>query len=187
MQFINKYNHPKNIRFESFKFTLLEAKKRGLKTVVETGCARGKTKFIFFSKINWKDGMSTLIFSDYAKHVNGKLTTCDIEKKNIRNAKKFVKNNLDFIDFIIDDSVNFLSSFNQEIDLLYLDSLDGQFKGASNHQLQEIKVALDKLHNGSLVLLDDKGSKTNLSIDFMLKNNFKIINETHEQVLLSLK
>ena len=70
---------------------------------------------------------------------------------------------------------------------MYLDSLDGQFKGASNHQLQEIKVALDKLHNGSLVLLDDKGSKTNLSIDFMLKNNFKIINETHEQVLLSLK
>ena len=56
MQFINKYNHPKNIRFESFKFTLFEAKKRGLKTVVETGCARGKTKFIFFSKINWKDG-----------------------------------------------------------------------------------------------------------------------------------
>ncbi len=100
MEFINKYNHPKNIRFESFKFTLFEAKKRGLKTVVETGCARGKTKFIFFSKINWKDGMSTMIFSDYAKHVNGKLTTCDIEKKNIKNAKKFVKNNRDFVDFI---------------------------------------------------------------------------------------
>ena len=187
MQFINKYNHPKNIRFESFKFTLFEAKKRGLKTVVETGCARGKTKFIFFSKINWKDGMSTMIFSDYAKHVNGKLTTCDIEKKNIKNAKKFVKNNHDFVDFIVDDSINFLSSFDQKIDLLYLDSLDGQFKEASKHQLQEIKVSLDKLHNNSLVLLDDKGSKTNLSIDFMLSNNFRIINETQEQVLLSLK
>ena len=41
-----------------------------------------------------------------------------------------------------------------------------------------------KLHKKSLVLLDDKGSKTNLSIDFMLENNFKIINETKEQVLL---
>ena len=32
--------------------------------------------------------------------------------------------------------------------------------------------------NNSLILLDDKGEKTNLSIDYMLKNNFKIINET---------
>ena len=63
--------------------------------------------------------MSTMIFSDYAKHVNGKLTTCDIEKKNIINAKKFVKNNLDFVDFIVDDSINFLSSFDQKIDLLF--------------------------------------------------------------------
>ena len=48
MEFLNKYNHPKNIRFESFKFALLEANKRGLKNLVETGCARGKTKFFFF-------------------------------------------------------------------------------------------------------------------------------------------
>ena len=81
MEFLKKYNHSKNIRFESFKFALLEAKKRGLKTLVETGCSRGKTKFLFFKKINWKDGMSTMIFSDYAKHINGSLTTCDIEKK----------------------------------------------------------------------------------------------------------
>ena len=46
-------------------------------------------------------------------------------------------------------------------------------------------MAKGKLNQNSLVLLDDKGSKTNLSIDFMLKNNFKIINETKEQVLLS--
>ena len=185
MEFLEKYNHPKNIRFESFKFALLEANKRGLKTIVETGCARGKTKFIFFSKINWKDGMSTMIFSDYARYVKGELTTCDIEKKNIENAKKFVKNNQEFVKFAIDDSLNFLSSFEKKIDFLYLDSLDGQYDGASKHQLEEIKIAKDKLNKNSLVLLDDKGSKTNLSIDFMLNNNFKMINETKEQVLLS--
>ena len=185
MEFLDKYNHPKNIRFESFKFALIEANKRGLKTMVETGCARGKTKFVFFSKINWKDGMSTMIFSDYAKYVNGFLTSCDIEKKNIDNAKKFVKNNKKFVDFVIKDSLAFLTSFEKKIDFLYLDSLDGQFKEASNHQLKEIKIAKEKLSKNSLVLLDDKGSKTNLSIDFMLKNNFKIINETKEQVLLS--
>ena len=185
MKFLGKYNHPKNIRFNSFEFALIEAKKRGLKTIVETGCARGKTKFIFFSKINWKDGMSTMIFSDYAKYINGSLTTCDIEEKNIRNAKKFVANNKEYVDFIVDDSLNFLSSFKKTIDFLYLDSLDGQFAEASDHQLKEIKIAKEKLSKNSLVLLDDKGSKTNLSIDYMLKNDFKIINETKEQVLLS--
>ena len=78
-----------------------------------------------------------------------------------------------------------MSSFDKKIDFLYLDSLDGQFKEASEHQLNEIKIARDKLNMNSLVLLDDKGSKTNLSIDYMLKNGFKIINETKEQVLLS--
>tara|TARA_Y100000992_G_scaffold262419_1_gene198241 strand:- start:815 stop:1378 length:564 start_codon:yes stop_codon:yes gene_type:complete len=187
MNFLEKYNHPQNIRFESFKFALNEANKRGLKTLVETGCARGKTKIFFFSKINWKDGMSTMIFSDYARYINGNLTTCDIEKKNIQNAKKFTSNNSKFIDFITDDSLNFLSSFKKKIDFLYLDSLDGQHKEASKHQLKEIEIAKEKLSENSLVLLDDKGSKTNYSIDFMLNNDFKIINETKEQVLLSYK
>ncbi|MDA9653681.1 class I SAM-dependent methyltransferase [Candidatus Pelagibacter sp.] len=186
MNFLEIYNHSKNIRFNSFKFALLEAEKRKLKTIVETGCARGKSKFLFFSKINWKDGMSTMIFSDYAKFVGGNLTTCDIEKKNIHNAKKFVKKNKDFVNFVIDDSLNFLSNFNATIDFLYLDSLDGQFTESSNHQLKEIKIAKEKLNPNGLVLLDDKGAKTNLSIEYMLKNNFKIINETNEQVLLSL-
>ena len=41
MNFLKKYNHQKNIRFESFKYALTEANSRGLKTIVETGCARG--------------------------------------------------------------------------------------------------------------------------------------------------
>ena len=144
-----------------------------------------KLNSFFFSKINWKDGMSTMIFSDYVKFINGSLTTCDIEKKNINNAKKFVGDNKEYVDFIINDSLIFLSSFKKKIDFLYLDSLDGQFKEASSHQLEEIKIAKEKLSENSLVLLDDKGSKTNLSIDYMLKNNFRIINETNEQVLFS--
>ena len=185
MKFLEYYNNPKNFRFISFKFALLEAEKRNLKTLVETGVARGKQKFLFFSKVNWKDGMSTLIFSDYAKYINGTLTSCDINEKNVENAKKFSKKNKEFINFVVDDSINFLSKLNKEIDFLYLDSLDGQFEGASQHQLEEIKVAKKFLHKNSLVLLDDKGDKTNLSINYMLKNGFKIINETKEQVLLS--
>jgi len=187
MQFLQNYNNPKNIRFQSFEFALNEAKKRNHKTLVETGVARGKTKFLFFSKINWLDGMSTVIFSDYARHMKGELFSCDINKKNIINAKKFSKFNKDFITFITDDSLNFLLKFDKVIDFLYLDSLDGQFEGASAHQLEEIRIAKKNLKKDSLVLLDDKGDKTNLSIDYMLKNDFRIINETREQVLLSYK
>ena len=185
MIFLKKYDVPKNIRFNSFKFALEEALKRNLKVIVETGVARGKQKFLFFSKINWKDGMSTLMFSEYAHHVSGHLYACDINKKNINNAKKFTKKFEDKVTFCLDDSVLFLKNFDKKIDFLYLDSLDGFYKNSSEHQLNEIKFAIDKLHEKSLVLLDDKGQKTNLSIKFMIERKFKVINETKNQVLLS--
>ena len=58
-----------------------------------------KSKFFFFSNKNWKDGMSTMIFSDYAKYINGSLTTCDISAKNIINAQKFVTENKEYVEF----------------------------------------------------------------------------------------
>ena len=51
--------------------------------------------------------------------------------------------------------------------------------------INEIKIGLNKLHNKSLVLLDDKGSKTKLSINFLKDSNYKIIYETDYQVLFS--
>ena len=99
MKFLNKYNNKNNIRFKSFEKTLNLSYERGLKTIVETGTARGKTKFFFIKKYNWKDGMSTPMFGEYAKFVSGKLHTCDISVENINNAKKFTidfSNNIEF-------------------------------------------------------------------------------------------
>ena len=78
-----------------------------------------------------------------------------------------------------------INSLNQKIDFLYLDSLDAQVEGANEHQLNEIKIALPKLKKNSLILLDDKGAKTKLSASYLLDKNYKIINETNEQLLLS--
>ena len=50
MNFISYYNHPKNFRFDSFKFALDEAYKRNHKILVETGVSRGKRKLLFFVK-----------------------------------------------------------------------------------------------------------------------------------------
>ena len=186
MNFLSKFHNIKNIRYDSFAYTLNLCQKRNLKNIVETGTSRGKIKFFFFRKYNWKDGMSTIMLAEYAKFINGVLHTCDISKKNINSAKKFTSNLNKFINFYVNDSVNFLQKFPDKIDFLYLDSYDGHDPiNASKHQLKEARASIDKLHQNSLVLLDDKGTKTNLSIDFYKRNNFYILNETKNQILLS--
>tara|TARA_Y100000310_G_scaffold337374_1_gene424289 strand:- start:1065 stop:1640 length:576 start_codon:yes stop_codon:yes gene_type:complete len=186
LSFLNKYNNSKNIRFTSFHKALSIADSRNLKTFVECGTARGKKKFFFINNLNWKDGMSTIIFSDFVKYKKGKLYSCDLSKKNIKSSIKFTKDFSNYIYFVVSDSVIFLKNLEFKIDFLYLDSLDAHDKNiASLHQLNEIKSAITKLNKNSLVLLDDKKNKGTLSINYMLENSFKILNETEEQVLLS--
>ena len=185
LNFLLKYNNKKNIRYDSFFKSLSIANARNLKTFVETGTMRGKRKFLFFSKYNWKDGMSTLIFCEYAKHVNGKLFSCDINSQNIKYAKRTTKKFINYVNFVESDSLLFLKNFKHKIDFLYLDSLDGHnHSDPSMHQLNEAKSAIDKLHRNSLILLDDKNLKTTQSLEFLLANKFNILNETDEQILL---
>ena len=69
--------------------------------------------------------MSTLIFCEYAKHVNGKLFSCDINSQNIKYAKRSTKKFINYVNFVESDSLLFLKNFKHKIDFLYLDSLDG--------------------------------------------------------------
>ena len=186
MNFLNKFNNNKNIRFDMFKKVFNIALKRNFKTIVETGTSRGKIKFFFLKKYNWKDGMSTIMFANFAKFIDGHLYSCDISEKNINNAKIFTRKYSKYITFYLENSISFLKNFDKRIDLLYLDSYDGHDPvAASIHQLQEAETSLKNIHNNSLILLDDKGSKTNLSVKFYLKNNFKIVFETKYQILIS--
>ena len=104
-----------NIRFPLFKKTIEISIKRKHKVIVETGTSRGKKKFFFFKKFNWKDGMSTIIFSEYAKFANGKLHSCDLSKENIKNATDFTKEFSNNVQFYVEDSVVFLKNFNQKM------------------------------------------------------------------------
>ena len=186
MKFLKKYNNSKNIRFKLFKKTLEIALTRNVKVIVETGTSRGKKKFLFFKRLNWKDGMSTLLFSEFAHLIKGELHSCDISEENINNAKDFTKKYSNNVNFYIEDSVVFLQKFNKKIDLLYLDSYDGHdVELASKHQLREAKAVIDKLKNSSLILLDDKGAKTLYSKAYFVKSGFKILAETENQLLFS--
>ena len=42
MNFLNKFNNEKNIRYSSFKFVLQLAKKKKFKNIIETGTSREK-------------------------------------------------------------------------------------------------------------------------------------------------
>ena len=144
MNFLDKFNFKKNIRFSSFKETFKICIERNAKIIVETGTSRGKKKFFFLNRYNWKDGMSTPMFAEYVFYNNGELHTCDISIKNINNAKKFTKKFSKNITFYNSDSLIFLEKFYKKIDLLYLDSLDGHdVIASSNHQLNEIKIAIE--------------------------------------------
>ena len=186
MKFLEKYNNKKNIRFSLFKKALEIAIRRKSKVIVETGTSRGKKKFLFFNKFNWKDGMSTLMFSEFAHFIKGELHSCDISEENINNAKNFTKDFNDNVNFYIKDSIIFLQEFHKKIDLLYLDSFDGHdVELASKHQFNEAKAVINKLKESSLILLDDKGAKTLYSKDYFIKDGFKVLAETENQLLLS--
>ena len=118
------------------------------------------------------DGGSTLIFADYASRFNGHVWTCDINELNIENCKIATEEYKENITYIVDDSLNFLQNFQNRIDFLYLDSVDSHVPGANEHQLKEIELAYKNLHKDSIIVLDDLGSKTNLSIPFLKEKNW---------------
>ena len=78
---------------------------------------------------------------------------------------------------------------NEEIGLLYLDSLDYEEnlqKESQEHQLNEIEAAYPKLTQNSIILLDDNdfpnGGKTKLTKEYLLKNNWQCVLD-HQQSL----
>jgi len=139
---------------------------------VETGTARKNHINCPDKNERACDGCSTVLFGEYVKLFGGHVWTCDINENNINNCKMGTEEYKNYITYVVDDSLKFLLNFNLTIDFLYLDSVDGWDSTPHEHQLQEIKIALPKLHKKTIVLLDDLGSKTNLSIPFLKENGW---------------
>ena len=188
MEWFTKYKDKLGVRYPTFEKLFKIAEERKLKTIIETGTARGKSKFYYHKpKINWKDGMSTLLFAEYVTMVGGTFWSCDIDNQNIFNAHKFTQNLSYKVNFAVADSLIFLRDLSTTIDILYLDSLDGNISGANEHQLKEAQIAESKLNEHGIILLDDKGTKTELSIPFLIQKDWDVIFESNQQVLLSKK
>jgi hypothetical protein len=149
-------------RFETMKTALELLHKNNGFRIVETGTTRMKN--------DWGAGMSTLIFGSYCKEFGGHVTTVDISQDNMNVCREVTKEFEKYIDYIVVDSISYLTLMPTGVDLLYLDSVDCPIEIltpqdtvnlniSQKHQLQEITTALPKV-NG-IVLLDDNGFTLN--------------------------
>lgn len=173
-------------RNKTFYLALKLILTRGLKTIVETGTTRKNTPLAWIG-----DGCSTILYGDFCHTFNDDknpyhIWTCDISQDNIELCKKYTQKYKDFITYIVDDSIDFLTKFDSSIDFLYLDSFDalpGLDIEASQHNLKELTIAINKLHKNSVILLDDsringeKQGKGIFSIPYLKENGWLLLNE----------
>lgn len=134
---------------------------RGGKIWVETGTSRDGPRNCL------GDGCSTLLFSYVRQQLHDpaiRLYSVDIDAEYCKTARQAISEYGDAAaEVVAMDSVEFLTNFTQitghdRIDFLYLDSYDYKHHNwmpSQEHHLREIQAAMDKLHDNSVVLIDD--------------------------------
>lgn len=141
-------------RYTTFKLAMDIMRARGHKTLVETGTARRGDKNCL------GDGCSTVLFSRWAQNFpQATLYSVDNDESAIKEAMMAVYY-FNTTSLVNKDSVQFLREFKKPIDFLYLDTLDfdTNYPRPSQEQaLREILAAFPKLHEGSMVMVDDCG------------------------------
>jgi predicted O-methyltransferase YrrM len=153
--------YPKTQRRESFDLAMRLIVLRKSKIWVETGTSRnGRANCI-------GDGCSTVVLSNLRKLLGDEevqFYSVDIDTKGCEEARESLEEfGSDAAQVIESDSIAFLRDFtartgHERIDFLYLDSYDYTRTDplpSQMHHLHELHAAMNKLHDGSIILLDD--------------------------------
>jgi hypothetical protein len=172
-------------RYVTFKRAFELMKERNVKTIVETGTSR-------YGAMNCiKDGCSTILFAEWASQNDAHIYSVDIDPQAIKFAKKSLGSLASYVDFHLEDSVSFLSGFNQKIDFLYLDSFDYDRYDpypSQNHHYREIVAAYPHLSPTSIILIDDHGlpggGKGKLAIEFLIQRGWRILMDEYQVILV---
>lgn len=183
-----KYNFRR--RKVTFAKTLSLLSERDAKTIVETGTSRkGLTN-------TRGDGAGTFVFGKWAKENNAKLFSVDINSDAVKECKVEVKNQelQDTITVVLDDSINYLDTFKERVDFLYLDSYDycrvdtTIQKKSQEHHLKEFKMIEEQLHKDSIVLIDDcglpGGGKGKTVVPYMEDKGWKVLIDAYQILLV---
>lgn len=152
-------------------------KERRGKTIVEIGASR----FYFKHDLDTQtcpycmDGHSTMLWA----RTKAQVYSVDINDKTIELTKKLCKD-FNNVQAYAQDGIEFLKNFNQPIDLLYLDAWDvTPGTNYAEKHLEAYDVSKDKLHDSSLILIDDTdiydGGKGRLVIPKAVSDGFKVV------------
>lgn len=167
-------------RQHSFDILFYECGKRNAKNFVETGCIR--------SDEDWGGaGFSTVLFARYAELVGGSLTSFDLNPNNCNYARNWCRQfpSASIVESRGDDG---LKLYNQPIDVLYLDSLDSEHPQHQEENLKEFKAAESKLHQNSIVCIDDTPGpgqgKGGATVKYMLSNGWIFLYRGYQVVLV---
>lgn len=111
--------------------------------IVETGCSTNQGT------------RSTSLWDMFVNKFGGNVYSVDLDNFAVTNANRMTS---DKTLVTYSDSVEYLKTFTQPIDLLYLDSYDVDFSNplpSAEHHLNEFNAVKHLLHKGSIVLIDD--------------------------------
>lgn len=182
-----KYNFGK--RRVTFRKVLELLDRTNAKIIVETGTSRSGLKGAK------GDGAATIVFGKWAKENDAYMHSVDISEDSVKGSQTEVdaQNLGNHVKVHLSDSLEFLNNFKQKVDFLYLDSYDYSDdlevqRLSQEHHLKEFKAIEDRLHENTVVLIDDcrlpNGGKGKTTIEYMLKNDWKTAVDAYQVLLV---
>jgi hypothetical protein len=141
---VSFYTHVNYYTVKKALESLIKYNQKNFYQFVETGCAASHgTK-------------STLLWDIFVNQYNGRVDSVDLSINNVLSTRQLVSNKTQVHH---SDSVEYLKTFNKNIDFLYLDSYDCDFfndNGSSLHHFNELKSIENQLiPNQTIILIDD--------------------------------
>jgi len=156
------------LRYNTVKKALeLFAENNG-ELIVETGTTRLAN--------DWGGGYSTVVFGEFLRrYEKGKLITIDIDERNIAFCKDVTALYARQTEYVVSDSLEYLKSFGQKIDLLYLDSYDYPYG------------ELLELYGGQVDIENARKLLSELREEEIVEKHFDVINPSQEHQLKEFK
>jgi len=149
---------------------------------VETGCIRAEE--------DWAGaGFATYLLGAYLQPLEGTLHSVDVDPEHCRFAREWTTVFEPAVQVHCSRGDDWLRSFDGRIDVLFLDSADTDVPGHADVCLSEFQAALPRLHERSLVLIDDTPfdggwrGKGRRAVPWALEHGWRILTAGY-QVLL---
>ena len=151
--------------------------------IVETGTIRSEEDFS-------GAGFFTYVAGAFVQRQGGTLHSVDLSPDNVAFSRAWTAVFGDAVTVHRADSIAFLKTFEEPIDVLYLDSLDTTEPRHAEHCQQELAAALRNLHEQSLICIDDTPfqagafiGKGATAVPWLLNHDWRILYAGYQVVL----